>query len=285
MSQRQIHFVTGRLAENALLEVLHELAESTDFKYTVEVLPISVAALMTAEWIAKKINIPENTDLVVVPGYCQGNFDKLAESIGIPFAVGPKDVKRLPEFFGKDKKAIDLTKSDIQIIAEINHAPRYGLEEFLAIATRLKNEGADLIDIGCIPGAPCNQIGDYAQILSDHGISCSVDSLNVQEISAAAKSGAQLVLSVNQTNLKAAVDWGIEVVVIPDDIRQIDSLETSIDWLVSNNVPLRIDPILEPIGLGFADSLNRYYEARKRWPELNMMMGIGNLTESRLMYE
>jgi hypothetical protein len=41
----------------------------------------------------------------------------------------------------------------------------------------------------------------------------------------------------------------------------------------------RIDPVLEPIGFGFAPSLGRYLEARRRWPDVEIMMGIGNLTE------
>jgi dihydropteroate synthase len=44
-------------------------------------------------------------------------------------------------------------------------------------------------------------------------------------------------------------------------------------------VPFRIDPILEPIGFGFAASLRRYLDVRRRYPEAAMMMGIGNLTE------
>ena len=44
-------------------------------------------------------------------------------------------------------------------------------------------------------------------------------------------------------------------------------------------MPFRIDPILEPIGFGFAASLGRYLEVRRRYPEAAMMMGIGNLTE------
>jgi hypothetical protein len=44
-------------------------------------------------------------------------------------------------------------------------------------------------------------------------------------------------------------------------------------------VRFRIDPILEPIGCGFAASLNRYVEVRRRYPDAEMMMGIGNLTE------
>jgi dihydropteroate synthase-like protein len=40
-----------------------------------------------------------------------------------------------------------------------------------------------------------------------------------------------------------------------------------------------LDPILEPIGLGFAASLHRYIETRQRYPDAAMMMGVGNLTE------
>ena len=42
---------------------------------------------------------------------------------------------------------------------------------------------------------------------------------------------------------------------------------------------LRIDPVLEPIGFGFAESLGRYLQVRERYPDAEMMMGIGNLTE------
>ena len=44
-------------------------------------------------------------------------------------------------------------------------------------------------------------------------------------------------------------------------------------------MPFRIDPILEPIGFGFAASLGRYLEVRRRYPDAEMMMGVGNLTE------
>ena len=44
-------------------------------------------------------------------------------------------------------------------------------------------------------------------------------------------------------------------------------------------MPFRIDPIIEPIGFGFAASLGRYLEVRRRYPDAAMMMGVGNLTE------
>src|SRR6185312_6454900 len=44
-------------------------------------------------------------------------------------------------------------------------------------------------------------------------------------------------------------------------------------------VAFRIDPILEPIGFGFAASLGRFLEVRRRYPAAALMMGVGNLTE------
>src|SRR5205085_8211280 len=44
-------------------------------------------------------------------------------------------------------------------------------------------------------------------------------------------------------------------------------------------VPFRIDPVVEPIGFGFAASLGRYLEVRRRYPDAAMLMGVGNLTE------
>ncbi len=49
--------------------------------------------------------------------------------------------------------------------------------------------------------------------------------------------------------------------------------------LAERGVRLRIDPILEPIGFGFAASLQRYFATRQKFPDAEMMMGIGNLTE------
>jgi dihydropteroate synthase-like protein len=40
-----------------------------------------------------------------------------------------------------------------------------------------------------------------------------------------------------------------------------------------------IDPIVEPIGFGFMASLERYAETRRRYPDAEMLMGVGNVTE------
>ena len=43
---RHIHFVTGKLAERSLRQVVTELAVSVGFEYSVDVMPITVAALL-----------------------------------------------------------------------------------------------------------------------------------------------------------------------------------------------------------------------------------------------
>src|SRR5207244_5009761 len=58
-----------------------------------------------------------------------------------------------------------------------------------------------------------------------------------------------------------------------------ESLDHTIQILVRDGVRFRLDPILEPIGFGFAASLGRYIETRRRYPDAEMMMGVGNLTE------
>ncbi len=103
--------------------------------------------------------------------------------------------------------------------------------------------------------------------------------MNVDEISAAVRAGAELVLSVNSGNRHAAKDWGCAVVAVPDVPATLAGLDETIEQLAAAKVPLRIDPILEPIGCGFAASLGRYLDVRRRYPDAEMLMGIGNLTE------
>ena len=65
-SPARVLFVTGRLAEPALRRVLDEL--DAPFEKHVAVLKITVAALMTTPWIAKFLEVPPDTDLVLLPG-------------------------------------------------------------------------------------------------------------------------------------------------------------------------------------------------------------------------
>lgn len=278
----RIHFVTGRLAEHSLRTMLAELAPRAAFDYTIEVLPITVAALMTPRWIARHVHVPEGTTRLLLPGYCDGDLAPLRASIAVPIDRGPRDLRELPDYFGKPRSAdtaSELARFDIQILAEINHAPRLALADILQLADSLRADGADVIDVGCEPGDPWLGVGDCVRALRDAGHRVSVDSLTTAEIELAARAGAELILSVNSSNREAAVDWGCEVVAIPDDPRTLAGLDETIDHLATAGVPLHVDPIVEPIGCGFAASLGRYLDVRRRYPDAQMLMGIGNLTE------
>ncbi|TWU54606.1 hypothetical protein Poly51_33250 [Rubripirellula tenax] len=273
------HFVTGRLAEAAVRAIVADLADKHSFDYSIGVMPITVAALMTPKWLKRHLSVPDVATHVIVPGYCEQGIDELAESQNVPVICGPNDCRSMPELFGGTRPDADFGQYDIDIVAEINHAPRRSVQDVVTIARQLSDSGANVIDFGCDPSSRCVNIGDYITALVDDGLKVSVDTFDPWEASQATRHGATLVLSVNSTNRDAAADWGCEVVVIPDVPGDEKSFEKTIDFLTTRGVAMRLDSILEPIGMGFAESLVRYAGVRSRYPELPMMMGIGNVTE------
>ncbi len=281
----QILFVTGKLAEPALRRTLGELAPRVGFEPHVAVLPITVAALLTAEWVAKKLTVPPGIDRILLPGLCRGDLDSLTVSTGLPVALGPKDLRDLPEYFGKKSgPPPGYGTYDIEILAEINHASSKSIPEILGIARHYRASGANIIDLGCDPGGPWRNVGDTVASLVAEGFRVSVDSFDPIEVEAALAAGAQLVLSVNGANASNAKRWHetfphVEVVAIPDTPSDLDSLDRTVEMLERFGVKYRLDPIVEPIGFGFAVSLGRYIATRKRYPNAAMMMGVGNLTE------
>lgn len=276
----RILFVTGRLAERPLRRIVGEIAGTAGFVPEVAVLGISVAALMHVDFVRRKLQIPAEIDKVVLPGWCQGNLSELETHFGKPFERGPKDLHDLPEYFGeKNRRPPDLSEFDIEILAEINHAPRLSDAEILRQAQALHADGADLVDLGCIPGENWPRAGAVTRLLCDAGLRVSIDSFDRREVEESVAAGAELVLSVNSGNRGWAANLPAELVAIPDDPRDLASLQPTIDVLRDGGAKFRIDPIIEPIGFGFAMSLGRYLEARRLWPDVEIMMGIGNLTE------
>jgi len=271
-------FITGKLAEPSLREVLHTLAPQVGFEYEVLVLNITVAALMTPEWVARRLQVPQGIDHIYVPGACSGDWSIIEKAVGIPVTAGPADVRDLPDLFGQ-QAAVNYGKYDISIITEINHAPRLSLEELIQQAQLFQKQGADIIDLGCEPGSTWTGLPEAVKVLKDLGLRLSIDTFNLDEAAVGARAGAELILSVNSANREASRDWGCEVVAIPDSPDQLETLDTTVEYLSKHNIPHRLDPILEPIGFGFATSLVRYHQTRIRYPSHEIMMGIGNLTE------
>ncbi len=165
-------FVTGRLAEFALRKMLNDLSPRAGFTAQVAVLPITVAALMTPKWVARHLDVPDGIDRVILPGYCAGDLAPIVERArGIPVEPGPQDLRDLPRHFGRSGESnIPYGQYDIEILAEINHAPRLEREDLLRQADQFHSQGADVIDLGCIPGTTWTQAGDAVAALRDQGL-------------------------------------------------------------------------------------------------------------------
>jgi len=289
-AQDRILFVTGRLAEPSLRRILSGLSagagaeEEGDFD--VAVLGVSVAALLHTDLVARRLKPPAETSRIVLPGWCGGDLGELSDRLGIPVDRGPKDLYDLPAYLSGDttqRAPVALDEYSIEILAEINHAPRLSTDVLLAEADRLREAGADVIDLGMVPGESWGEVGPVTARLVDAGHRVSIDSFDRYEVTQSIEAGAEWVLSCDSSNVSwlapLAAEHGAGVVVVPRPDDGLEALDPLLDTLGSLEVRYRIDPVLAPIGMGFATSLERYFEARRRWPAAEMMMGTGNVTE------
>ena len=280
ISSETILFVTGRLAEAGLREVVVGISQKLGFRFEIAVPGIQVAALLHVSLLIKRLIVPHDITRVILPGWCQGDLSELEQHFGKPFETGPRDLYDLPEYFGLSKRrTADLSRYSVEILAEINHATRMPLLEIVREAKALVASGANVIDIGGVPGESSPRIAEIVTTLRGEGLQISIDSFDRQEVEQAVGAGAELILSCNHSNIDWVTKLGVEVVAIPDVPHDLESLDRLIERLREGDTAFRVDPIIEPIGMGFTASLQRYMRVRETYPDVPMMMGIGNITE------
>jgi len=270
-------FVTGQLAAKALSRVLEQM--TPEWEYEIAVLPISVAALMDTRFIAKNLKSAQGCDMVLIPGLCQGDIALIADQLGVPVIRGPKDLKEIPAFFGQERKQDEYGEYRVKILAEIVDAYALSLEEILARAEYYRKCGADIIDLGCPVEGRFERVDKVVRALKERGFLVSLDTFNPEDILLADRSGIDYLLSINSFNIDLAPRLSCKVVVVPDFDQGLESLERNIARLEAWGVPYIIDPILNPICFGFTESICRFYETRRRHPDAEMLIGVGNLTE------
>ena len=100
MAGEHLHFVTGKLAEHALRPLVAQLSAQLGFAHSIDVLPITVAALMTPAWVARHVRVPPAATRVILPGYCEGDLTPLQAMTSARVERGPRDLRDLGEYLG-----------------------------------------------------------------------------------------------------------------------------------------------------------------------------------------
>ena len=276
-SKQTYLFVTGKLAARSLSDVL--AAMELDFNYDIKVLNSTVAALMNTTWIAKRLGNVQGFDAVFVPGRCHGDVKDIENLVGVPAMRGPEDLKDLPAYFGQANDPPDLSGYQTRILAEIVDAYMMDTDAIVSRAEYYRESGADFIDLGCPPSGGFPGVGQAVAVLKAKGFKVSVDTFDPETILEADRAGVDMLLSVNAANLEIAREIRAKVVVIPDFGEGMESLERNAAQLRAWGVAHVLDPILDPIGFGFTDSIVRFRRVREKFPDAEMLMGLGNLTE------
>ena len=275
--KKNILFITGKLAEKNLKKIL-DCIEEKDFSYEIRNLNINVAALLTTEMIYRRIGNVDNFSKIILPGKVRGDIDELAKKLKIKIERGPEELKDLPVMFGGNPLKYDLSKYEVHIFAEITDAPNMKIQEIISMANYYRDNGADIIDIGCLPNKPFPHLSETIQELKRQDFYVSIDSHLDKELILGGKSGADYLLSIKSDNFYILDEVDSYPILIPKDGDMV-SLYDCIDRCIENKRIFIADPILDPINYGFTQSITRYSELRKRYPDIHIMMGTGNVTE------
>ena len=272
-----ILFLTGHLARPRLEAVLNGMNAGFDWK--VLDIGVKVAALMTEDIITRRLPQPVEADKIMLPGRCRADLGRLSERFGVPVLRGPDELKDIPLYFGRARKATDMTKYDIQIFAEIVDASALTVEAVLERAEGYVQRGANVIDLGCLPDTPFPHLEEAIRTLKEKGYKVSVDSANPDELLRGGNAGADYLLSLNEETLHIADRIASTPVLIPKDHGDMTSLYRAMDALDAKGKAYLVDPVLDPINFGFMRSLERYAQLRRERPDADILMGTGNLTE------
>jgi dihydropteroate synthase-like protein len=275
--KNNILFITGKLAEKNIRNILDSIKDK-DFTYEIRNLNINVAALLTTEMIYRRVGNVDNFNKIILPGKVRGDIDELAKKLKIEIKRGPEELKDLPVMFGGDPLKHDLSKYEVHIFAEITDAPNMKIQEIINMADNYRNNGADIIDIGCLPNKSFPHLSETIQELKRQDFYVSIDSHSDKELILGGKSGADYLLSIKSDNFYILDEVDSFPILIPKD-GDMTSLHDCIDKCIADKRIFIADPILDPINYGFTQSIIRYSELREKYPDIHIMMGTGNVTE------
>src|SRR5260221_14789494 len=108
------------------------------------------------------------------------------------------------------------------------------------------------------------------------GFTVCVDSMDPQELLRGGRAAADFLLSLKQETLWIADEVASTPVLIPSMPSDGESLYRAIELMEKKGRDYLVDPVIEPIHFGFTESLVRYRDVRKKFPDVKILMGTGN---------
>jgi len=308
--------LTGEQAYNSVKEY------SKGFNVDVLKLPVSVAAFMTPGMVIKALKDKPNYSKAILPGLVNFDVSVLEKHFKTRFFKGPLYASCLPEILGEDVRlsktkpyegssvgdamkriknlpsgktlfkigGCKVTQNRPLIIAEIVDAPLLDSKQLLEKTEYYLDSGADMIDVGCIAGKDSSsKLPGIFSTLKKTGATLSIDSLNPKEIKAGVDAGAELVLSLDSSNLEMVdIPKETAVVVLPTDVskgripcysERTQALENNIQQARElGYTNILGDTVLDSMP-NLLSSLTVYRDFREKNPEIPLFMGAGNVTE------
>jgi dihydropteroate synthase-like protein len=172
-------------------------------------------------------------------------------------------------------------ESRMKVLAEIVDATRFDDSGLAEKVRHYEKEGADMIDLGIPLDADPADVARAVRVAKGAtSLPVSVDSLRPDLLKAGIEAGCDLILSLDGSNLdevaEGAAFAGVPAVVLPGpETTLAENLRRALDL----GVRAMADPVLSPPLLGLAESIGRYAEVNRAFPEVPLFFGVGNATE------
>lgn len=172
--------------------------------------------------------------------------------------------------------------SCMKVLAEIVDATRCSPSSLAEKIRYYEEQGANMIDLGIPLDANPDQVKAALQIARKAtNLPISIDTIRPELILAGLQAGADLLLSLNGSNLplvgEAVARAGVPAVIIPGP--GPISLEENLRRAQNMGISIIADPVLDPPMQGLVSSLQRYLLFCQDHPDIPLFFGAGNVTE------
>ncbi|MDD3564696.1 MAG: dihydropteroate synthase-like protein [Methanothrix sp.] len=172
--------------------------------------------------------------------------------------------------------------SRMKVLAEIVDATRFDEGGLAETVRHYERVGAEMIDLGIpLDAEPAAVARAVIVAKGATSLPVSVDTLRPDLLKAGIEAGCDLVLSLDGSNLDEvgpmAAETGVPAVVLPGpgETTLAETLRAALDF----GVKAIADPVLSPPLSGLAESVCRYREVHRTFPDVPLFFGAGNVTE------